>query len=213
MWFTAPVQVARYCRRCGEALAPDAVYCAACGTATAYSPGPAVEVEAVAAPGFDTASGGPAGYGRRVAAWALDCVIVYSIALVVAVTVLVITVPDGRLSSQGQTGVGLLIVMIVPMYSAILHRIWHGQTIGKNAFGIAVRRKDGAEIGLGRSFARSYARAAGWLFFPVWVLDSLWPLWERKNRTLHDLVAETVVIPEPRTSMENVGRHPPTRPD
>jgi uncharacterized RDD family membrane protein YckC len=50
------------------------------------------------------------------------------------------------------------------------------------------------EIGLGRSFARSYARAAGWLFFPVWVLDSLWPLWERNNRTLHDLVAETVVI-------------------
>ena len=194
MWFTAPVQVARYCRRCGEALAPDAVFCAACGTATASSAGPAVEAEAVAAPAAETASGGPARYGRRVAAWALDCVIVYSIALAVAVTVLVITAPDGRLSSQGQTGVGLLIVMIVPMYSAILHGIWHGQTIGKNAFGIAVRRLDGMEIGLGRSFARSYARAAGWLFFPVWVLDSLWPLWERNNRTLHDLVAETVVI-------------------
>jgi uncharacterized RDD family membrane protein YckC len=206
MWFTAPVQVARYCRSCGEALAPDAVFCAACGTATAYSPSPAVGAEAFVAPGADAASGAPAGYGQRIAAWALDCVIVYSIALVVAVTVIVITVPDGRLSSEGQTGVGLLIGMIVPIYSAILHRVWHGQTIGKNAFGIAVRRMDGTKIGLGRSFARSYARAVAWVFFPLWVLDSLWPLWERKNRTLHDLIAETVVIAEPRNSAEDVAR-------
>jgi uncharacterized RDD family membrane protein YckC len=194
MWFTAPVQVARYCRSCGEALAPDAVYCAACGEATASAPDPAVNAAAFAAPGADTASGGPARYGRRVAAWALDCVIVYSIALGVVVTVILLTVPDARLSSQGQTGIGLLIWVVLPIYSATLHRFWHGQTIGKNAFGIAVRRVDGTEIGLGRSFARSYARAAGWLFFPVWVLDSLWPLWERNNRALHDLAAETVVI-------------------
>jgi uncharacterized RDD family membrane protein YckC len=194
MWFTAPVQVARYCRSCGEALAPDAVYCAACGTATASSPAPAVHAEAFAAPGADVASKGPARYGRRVAAWALDCVIVYSVALGMAVTVILLTVPDARPSSQGQTGIGLLIWVALPIYSATLHRFWHGQTIGKNALGIAVRRMDGTEIGLGRSFARSYARAAGWLFFPVWVLDSLWPLWERNNRALHDLVAETVVI-------------------
>ena len=40
-----------------------------------------------------------------------------------------------------------------------------------------------------------------WVFFPVWVLDSLWPLWEGKRETLHDLVAETVVIVRPRGSL------------
>jgi uncharacterized RDD family membrane protein YckC len=197
MWFTASVQVARYCRSCGEALAPDAVFCAACGTATAYSPSRAAEPEAFVTPGAGSTSGGPAAYRLRVAAWALDCVIVYSIALAVAVIIILITVPDGHLSSRGQKEVGLLIGMIVPLYSTMLHRFWHGQTIGKNAFSIAVRRMDRTEIGLGRSFVRSYARAVCWLFFPVWVLDSLWPLWERNRRALHDLAAETVVIVRP----------------
>ena len=201
MWFTARVVVARYCRNCGEALAPDAVFCAACGTAVAYSPSTAAEAGAWVPPGAEASPGAVAGYGRRVGAWAIDCVIVYGIALVVAVTIILIYVPDGRMSASGQTGVGFLIGMIVPLYSVMLHRFWHGQTIGKRAIGIAVRRLDGTEIRLGRSFARSYARAACWLFFPVWVLDSLWPLWERNNRTLHDLVADTLVIARPGDSV------------
>ena len=194
MWLTGVV-LARYCRRCGEALAPDAVYCAACGTAVAYSP-------AAAAPSAPVASAWAlADYGQRVAAWLIDCVIVYGVALAVAVAVILISVPDGKLSESGQTGVGLLIGLIVPLYSATLQGLWHGQTIGKRCVRIAVRRRDLTEIGLGRSFLRSYARAACWLFFPVWVLDSLWPLWESNNRTLHDMVADTVVIDRPRGGM------------
>jgi uncharacterized RDD family membrane protein YckC len=196
MWFTAPVQVARYCRNCGEPLAPDAVFCAACGTAVAYKPSTAAG--ALVAPGAGPTPAVPAAYGRRVGAWAVDCVIVYGIALVVAVVIIVISVPDGRMSASGQTGVGFLLAMAVPLYSAFLHTFWHGQTIGKRGFGIAVRRMDGTEIRLARSFARSYARAVGWLFFPVWVIDSLWPLWERNGRALHDLVADTLVIARPR---------------
>jgi uncharacterized RDD family membrane protein YckC len=199
MWLTGAV-AARYCRRCGEALAPDAVYCAACGSAVAYSPG-TTAAETAAPPAVVASGWALADYGQRVAAWLIDCVIVYGVALAVAVTVILIAVPDGKLSESGQTGVGLLIGLTAPLYSATLQGLWHGQTVGKRCVRIAVRRRDLTEIGLGRSFLRSYARAAAWLFFPVWVLDSLWPLWERNRRALHDLVADTIVVDRPRGSM------------
>ena len=195
IWLTAAVEAARYCRSCGEALAPDAIFCAACGTAVASSPGPAAVP--FAAEGVTTAET-VATYGQRVGAWIIDCVIVYGIVFVVAIILVAIYFPEVSDTQSGQTGLGLVIGAVVPLYSAILHRFWHGQTVGKRCLGIAVRRMDGTEVGLGRSFARSYARAVGWLFFPVWVLDSLWPLWERNRRTLHDLGAETLVIARPR---------------
>ena len=204
MWLTGEVNAARYCRRCGEALAPDAAFCAACGTAVAYSPGtadPGHGSEGPPAPEAGTILGTMATYGQRVGAWAIDCLIVYGLLFVVAVIVVAVYFPDASDTESGQTGLGLLLVLLVPLYSAFLHGLWHGQTIGKRAVGIAVRRVDRTEIGLGRSFLRSYARAMCWVFFPVWVLDSLWPLWEGKRRTLHDLVAETVVIVRPRDSL------------
>jgi uncharacterized RDD family membrane protein YckC len=196
VWLTAAVDVGRYCRRCGEALAPDAVFCAACGTAVAYTP--TATAEPTAGQEGVAATAPVASYGQRVGAWIIDCVIVYGFVLVVAVIVVAIYFPDASDTQSGQTGLGLVIGSLVPLYSAILHRVWHGQTVGKRCLWIAVRRIDGTEIGLGRSFARSYARAVGWLFFPVWVLDSLWPLWQRERRTLHDLIAETLVIARPR---------------
>jgi uncharacterized RDD family membrane protein YckC len=35
------------------------------------------------------------------------------------------------------------------------------------------------------------------LFVPLWLLDSLWPLWETTRRAVHDLVAGTMVIARP----------------
>ena len=139
----------------------------------------------------------PAAYGERVAAWAVDSVIVYGVAIVAAVVIIVIYLPDARIRPPGRPA-SVVLVAIVPLYSALLQGLWHGQTIGKRCFGIAVRSLDGAEIRLGRSFGRSYTRAATWLFFPVWIIDSLWPLWERNRRALHDLVADTLVIVRPR---------------
>jgi uncharacterized RDD family membrane protein YckC len=120
------------------------------------------------------------------------------IVLLTAIAVLAIIItaylPDTVDSEPGQTGLGFVLVPIVPLYSALLQGLWHGQTVGKRCLGIAVRSLDGAEIRLGRSFGRSYTRAATWIFFPVWILDSLWPLWEGRRRALHDLAAGTIVI-------------------
>ncbi len=37
----------------------------------------------------------------------------------------------------------------------------------------------------------------GRLFLPLWLLDSLGPLWETKRQAAHDLVAGTMVIARP----------------
>jgi hypothetical protein len=49
-----------------------------------------------------------------------------------------------------------------------------------------VSDETGRSIGFGRAFGR-YAITAvfGFLFIPV-ILDYLWPLWDKKNQTLHD---------------------------
>jgi uncharacterized RDD family membrane protein YckC len=100
-------------------------------------------------------------YGQRVGAWAIDCLIVYGLLFVVAVIVVAVYFPDASDTESGQTGLGLLLVLLVPLYSAFLHGLWHGQTIGKRAVGIAVRRVDRTEIGLGRSFLPLCAGDAG----------------------------------------------------
>ena len=69
--------------------------------------------------------------------------------------------PDTVSSEPGQTGLGFVLVPIVPLHSALLQGLRHGQTR---------------------------------LFFPVGILDSLWPLWEGRRRALHDLAAGTIVI-------------------
>jgi uncharacterized RDD family membrane protein YckC len=138
-----------------------------------------------------------ASYWRRVAAWAIDTVILF-IALFVIVAVLIALLVAGASSPDEENGVGLLLGFLllpfIPLYSALFHRFWHGQTIGKRALGIAVRRLDGDEIALGQSLGRSYLRLVLWAGYVPVLLDSLWPLWQERRRALHDLAAGTIVV-------------------
>ena len=58
-------------------------------------------------------------YGQRVGAWAIDCLIVYGLLFVVAVIVVAVYFPDASDTESGQTGLGLLLVLLVPLYSAL----------------------------------------------------------------------------------------------
>ncbi len=62
--------------------------------------------------------------------------------------------PDQQGEQNGQTGIGFLAVLVLPLYSSLMHRYWHGQTLGKRVLGIRVLRYDGGEISLGQSFGR-----------------------------------------------------------
>ena len=77
-----------------------------------------------------------------------------------------------------------------------------GQTVGMMAVGVrAVRDESLGELGYGRALGRAVfegvLRLINLLFFLlglVWILDMLFPLWDKKRQTLHDKVAGSVVL-------------------
>jgi uncharacterized RDD family membrane protein YckC len=173
-----------FCASCGATLADGVAFCPVCG---ARAPALHDERQTVVA----------AAYGRRVAAWIIDAAIAVLFPIVVAAILIVQSQPPGADTTQhGQTGIGFLILVFSPLYSALLHRYWHGQTIGKRLLRIRVVTRTGDAISLGMSLGRSYLRMALFVAFWVpWIIDSLWPLANSERRSLHDLAVGTMVIP------------------
>jgi uncharacterized RDD family membrane protein YckC len=88
------------------------------------------------------------------------------------------------------------------VYGTVLCGGPRGQTVGMMAAGVrAVGDEDRGVLGYGRAFGRALVegvlRLINLLFFVLgllWVLDMLFPLWDKKRQTLHDKVAGSVVI-------------------
>ena len=78
----------------------------------------------------------------------------------------------------------------------------NGQTLGKQAAGIRVVRDDGRPIRLGFAALREVLLKyiVGVLVFGIgWIIDSLWPLGDKENRAIHDMIVQShVVITRPR---------------
>jgi uncharacterized RDD family membrane protein YckC len=76
----------------------------------------------------------------------------------------------------------------------------NGQTLGKQAVGIAVVRENQQPMTFGWSFIREFVIKTvvfGWLGGSIligYLLDVLWPLWDAENRALHDMLATTRVV-------------------
>jgi uncharacterized RDD family membrane protein YckC len=184
------IQSQRYCMWCGTAMPAGTATCPSCGEPVAGVPHlPAAITREPAEPGPDIDL---APYWRRVGGWAIDTAIVS--ALLLGYAVLLVSTQSAADRGSDGPGAGLLFWPFVPLYSALCHRFWHGQTLGKRLFGIAVRRIDGSPIGLGQSLGRSYIRLAFLAFLPVWIADSVWPIWQHRRQALHDMTAGTIVI-------------------
>jgi uncharacterized RDD family membrane protein YckC len=95
----------------------------------------------------------------------------------------------------GPLGV-LIDAVIVILYGGILCGLPRGQTFGMMAVGTRVVRPGGAEpVGYPRALLRAafeYLLVVA-LIVP-WVVDMLFPLWDPRRQTLHDKVADTVVV-------------------
>ncbi len=80
------------------------------------------------------------------------------------------------------------------LYQWLMVGRW-GQTLGKMALGIrVVRAEDAGPVGYARAAGRV---AAVWLlgiFVLPLLLAYLWPLWDRRNQTLYDKLASTIVV-------------------
>ncbi len=154
-----------------------------------------------------TASGESlAGYGQRVGGWLLDWLIVSVVSIPVAILVggyhtnRIINSNGGGTYDSSSFGVhwwGLLVgAVLVVGYGTVFCGSNRGQTIGMMAVGVrAVDVATGQPIGYGRAFGRALLEyVLALVFFLPWVLDMLFPLWDRKNQTLHDKAVGSVVI-------------------
>lgn len=102
----------------------------------------------------------------------------------------------------------LVLLGVQAVYETVCLRRWSA-TLGKRVMGISVRMLDGA----GRLGWPVIARRVGFLYgvsllslvpvvsyvaAVVWLLDYIWPLWDKPRQALHDKVAGTVVVEGPR---------------
>lgn len=158
--------------------------------------------------------------GRRGAAWLVDTAV--TAALPVGALLLVRIGPrrvttcdldeDGNLAVLGRdvasttlcevptdaalAGAGLLALLGIAVWivmSVVEGR--SGQSLGKRLVGLRTIGLDSSvPIGAARNLGRNLVR--GLLFialFVPYVVDHLWPLWDRQGQTLHDKVADAVV--------------------
>ena len=134
-------------------------------------------------------------WGRRAGGWFVD-LLVY-VAAFTATFVFALTTEDTT-SGEISTIAALLIFLVwfagPTLYAWLMVGAW-GQTLGKMAVGVkVVRSSDAGRV----SFVRALGRAVstwllGVLFVPI-LLAYLWPLWDKRNQTLYDKMAGTIVV-------------------
>jgi uncharacterized RDD family membrane protein YckC len=148
-----------------------------------------------APPAYITPRPGPvegelAGWGPRVGAALIDGIIVTAV-----IVALLLAAASG--SGNGAAGAGVVVAYLLAYLYAPLTMMrkgeHNGQTFGKQAVGIRVRRDTGAEMGFWYSALREIL-VKGLVGTFTLGIDYLWPLWDKRNQALHDKVANTVVI-------------------
>lgn len=152
----------------------------------------------------DAAEPDRAGWGERTAAALID--------LTIAATILIAAIVAGSIliAAGGEAGgewIALGIVLIVGgTLAAVLYAPVmmvrsgeaNGVTIGKRAADLRVLRNNGKPIGFWLAVLREFVLPivigiliTGGLF---WLVDVLWPLFDKEDRAIHDIVCETHVV-------------------
>jgi uncharacterized RDD family membrane protein YckC len=159
-----------------------------------------------------------AGWWSRVGASVVDSLVLVIPAIVLAVVLHQWTRTE-YLSSAGittttytthYTWIDALMWLVYAGALATRSGVRNGQTIGMQALRIRMLRDDGEPVslwtvvireGIGKAsipwafiVASSSLRAVGVIVGLYLCVDYLWPLWERQNRALHDLLAGTHVV-------------------
>lgn len=160
---------------------------------------------------------------RRVGAAIIDGIIMMVPMLVIVVVGLVAVVGAADVTSsngssdadEAATAIGLLLLwglgvvvvaIAIPLaYSLLAARVGerNGQTWGKQLLGIRAVREDGQPFGRGFAILREYVVkhllfgfVGGMTFYVLNVVDSLFPLWDDRQQTLHDKLVSTRVVPD-----------------
>lgn len=127
-------------------------------------------------------------------AYLLDALIVFAALMLVIAALVGVSIAIG-----GETVAIALLLVAVFIGPAVYYVYFvgneRGQTYGRRAVGIQVREGDGyGALGYGRALGRYVIVFVFGIFtFPL-VIDYLWPLWDRRNQTLHDKMVGSVVV-------------------
>jgi uncharacterized RDD family membrane protein YckC len=112
---------------------------------------------------------------------------------------------SGTSSSSNTHGAALLaglvilwVLVSIPigLYFAIMNGARRGQTVGKMALSIAVRdARTGGKVGFWRGFGRFMITVVfSILLYIPYLIDSLSPLWDKRNQSWHDKITHTIVV-------------------
>jgi uncharacterized RDD family membrane protein YckC len=164
---------------------------------TPIPPSVAPPIEPVPSLERETKEQGPsvelASWSRRFTAWLVDWIILFGVATAIAMA---IAVPLGDTSGDGAAI--LAVAVLIPgafMYFSLLNG--SGKTLGKRLQGITVVDAQTLRpIGGWRGALRELVRAVLAPYF-AFLIDGLWPLWDKRKQALHDKAARSVVIRDP----------------
>ena len=164
------------CPRCHQVNTPEADYCFACGM-----PFDDARPYAQPLPPLDAFnSNHPGESWRRLLAALIDWIVVSVVSGPFFSFALYMTYSLSPLPLQW---------VVYVVYSAALIAIW-ATTPGKRAFGLYVVRSDGSKVSAGMALARSLAAIVSTLT----LIGILLIVFRQDQRSLHDLICDTVVI-------------------
>jgi uncharacterized RDD family membrane protein YckC len=150
----------------------------------------------------------PAGWWRRAAAFILDALVTLALGLAIDAP-LGISRFNGHVAADQQTLALAIGAVVAAIYYSLVMTRTNGRTVGKYALRLRVITMSDEPIGVPVVLLREVvAKQLAWglvlvdtvvIFGPaelVLLVNYLWPLWESRNRALHDLFAGTRVIRE-----------------
>ncbi|GEM_PF-645142 len=144
-----------------------------------------------------------AGWGARVGATLIDGIVILVPTGIIAAlsysTTTSINYQTGIETTTPHFGAGLFLSLLIPFLYQFLMLGAKGQTLGNMAAKTKVVDMSGAQVTYGRAAGRTGADVAFSLVSSFTIgllslLDVLWPLWDQKNQTLHDKIAQTLVV-------------------
>jgi uncharacterized RDD family membrane protein YckC len=151
-----------------------------------------------------------ASYGLRLGGWLLDFVIVTVISVPLLIpfggvfhrTTTESIGGNGAVTTHGISfgvhGAGLVVHFVLLMlYGMLFVGSRRGQTPGMMLVGIrCIPAHDGnSSIGYAKALLRAFVEyLLAIAFFLPWMIDMLFPLWDKRKQTIHDKAAGTIVV-------------------
>jgi len=147
----------------------------------------------------------PAGWWQRAVAAVIDAVIIgIAAAILLALSFAPLNLDDGS-GVVGAIVVGLVAILGITigalLYAPLVMARTDGKTLGKMATGCRVVRADGRRMDFGYAALREVVVKALALGVAgavtggiAYLVDILWPLVDKRNRALHDIVVDSLVI-------------------